>query len=101
MDEVTALSGKQKRFLRAKGNRLEDRLVIGHGGISDNCKKNLNDLLTQFELVKVRLKPAAGLDRKEAAVFLVNKSGAQLIQVFGSTVLLYRQNAEKRVIKLP
>ena len=101
MDEVTALSGKQKRFLRSQGNRLEAALVIGHGGISDNCKSNLDELLTQNELVKVRLKPASGLDRKEAAQLLAELSGAEVVQVFGSTILLYRNNVEKPVIKLP
>jgi len=100
-DEVIKLTGKQKRFLRGLGNRLEARLVIGHGGVSDNCKKNLDTYLNEDELVKIRLKPASGLDRHEAAELFVNETNSALVQVFGSTVLIYRRNEEMPKIKLP
>ena len=95
------LSGKQKRYLRGLANRLEAKLVIGHGGFSYNCKTNLDKLLFDDELVKVRLKPASGLDRHEAAETFADVTGASIVQVFGSTVLLYMRNAENPKIKLP
>ena len=99
-EEIT-LTGKQKRFLRSLANRLETRLVIGHGGVSVNCKKNLDTYLNEDELLKIRLKAASGLDRHEAAELFVNESGAQLVQIFGSTIVLYRRNEEMPKIKLP
>ena len=100
-NEETKLTGKQKRFLRSLANRLEARLVIGHGGVSDNCKKNLDTYLNEDELLKIRLKAASGLDRHEAAELFVNESASQLVQIFGSTIVLYRRNEEMPKIKLP
>ena len=96
-----ALTGKQKKFLRALGNRLEAKVVIGHGGFSESCLNNLEAYLKAEELVKVRLQPSSGLDRKEAAKMFCEKTGSLEVQVFGKTILLYRKNEEKALIKLP
>ena len=95
------LTGKQKRFLRGLANRLEAKIVIGHSGFNDNCLNNLNETLKSDELVKVRIQPASGLDRKEAAVQLAGASSSSCVQVSGNTVILYRQNPENKQIKLP
>ena len=99
--ENTELSGKQKRHLRGLGNRLEAKIVIGHNGLNQNCLSNLDECLESDELVKVRVQPTAGLERKEAAEKLVELTGASCVQVFGSTVLLYRESRENKSIKLP
>ena len=100
-EDSFTLTGKQKKFLRGLGNRLEAKVVIGHGGISENCLSNLNAYLKQDELVKVRLQPTCGIDRKEASLELCKKTSAAEVQVFGKTILLYRMNEEKPQIKLP
>lgn len=99
--DFTALNGKQKRFLRGLGNRLEAKVVIGHGGVSESCMANLEAGLTAEELVKVRLQPSSGLDPKEASKMLCEKTGSSEVQVFGKTILLYRKNEETPLLKLP
>ena len=102
MDEESfSLNGKQKKYLRGLGNRLDAKVVIGHGGISDNCIANLEAYFKSDELVKVRLNPACGLDCKEASLQLRDKTSSVEVQVFGKTILLYRKNEEQPVIKLP
>jgi len=95
------LTGKQKKFLRGLGNRLEAKIVIGHGGLSESCLKNLESSLKTDELVKIRLQPTCGLNRKEASKELCAKTNSLEVQVFGKTILLYRKNEEKPIIKLP
>ena len=99
--DYSALSGKQKRFLRGLGNRLEDSVVVGHGGLSENFYTNLNTALTKKELVKIRLQPAAGLEVKETAEKLSEESSSHVVQTFGRTILLYKKNGENPTIKLP
>ncbi|MCM8540983.1 MAG: YhbY family RNA-binding protein [Lentisphaeraceae bacterium] len=99
--ESFSLTGKQKKHLRALGNRLEAKIVIGHGGISENCLKNLDAYLKTDELVKVRLKPACGIECKEASLLIREKTNSSEVQVFGKTILLYRKNEEEPLIKLP
>lgn len=101
MEEKIELTGKQKKFLRGLGNRLEVKVVIGHGGLSDNCLKNIDTVLNKDEIAKIRLQPASGLDRHEASEKISQLTNSQLIKVFGSTVLIYRENPENRQINLP
>jgi RNA-binding protein len=101
MNQKDELTGKQKRFLRALANRLSDKIVIGHSGFSKNCIANLDKVLLSDELVKVRIQPASGLERREAAIKIASMSGSSCVQVFGNTVILYRENTENKQIKLP
>jgi RNA-binding protein len=99
--ESIELTGKQKRFLRGLANRLEAKIIIGHSGFNDNCQKNLENTLQSDELVKVRIQPASGMERKAAAVQLAAASSSSCVQINGNTVVLYRENSESKNIKLP
>lgn len=99
--ESVSLTGKQKKYLRGLGNRLEAKIVVGHGGLSDSCLANLEATFKSDELVKVRLQPTCGIERKEASKKLCEKFGSSEVQVFGKTILLYRKNEEESLIKLP
>ena len=101
MQDREELTGKQKKFLRGLGNRLETKVVIGHGGISENCLRNIDATLKKDEIVKIRLQPASGLDRHEAAEKIVELTDSSLIKVFGSTILIYRESIEDKQIYLP
>jgi RNA-binding protein len=100
-EENNSLTGKQRRFLRALGNKLEDRVIIGHSGISPACLHNIRTFLRKEELIKVRLQPSAGLERNEVSVLLASESESEVVQVFGSTILLYKENLDEKKIKLP
>ena len=101
MEDKIELTGKQKKYLRGLGNRLETKVVVGHGGLSDNCLKNIDAILNKDEIAKVRLQPASGLDRHEAAEKIAELTSSHLIKVFGSTILIYRENPENMQINLP
>jgi RNA-binding protein len=80
------LTGKQRRHLRALGHKLEVVVHVGTGGL---------------ELVKIKVRDAAGVDRHDAAEELAKKTKSQVAQVLGYTVLLYRRHPQKPVIVLP
>ncbi len=98
MEELT---GKQRRHLRSLGNQLQESVVFGHAGFSEGLMAETERCLTANELIKIRIQPSSGIDRHEGAEQLAEKLGAQVPQVFGNTVLLWRRNEEKPVIKLP
>ena len=89
------LTGKDKRALRAQGNRLKTELWIGKEGISDGTLKTLDNSFNTKELVKIKLQESCPLDKSEAADILARKSNAELVQIIGSTILLYRPLPDK------
>ena len=93
--------GKQRRYLRGLGVNLDAVVFIGKEGITDAVLAELGRVLKKRELVKVRLLDNVDGDRKDVAKELARKAEAELIQVLGRTVLLWRRNEEKPTIRLP
>jgi RNA-binding protein len=97
----SALRGKQRRYLRGLGVSLESTVFVGKQGITDAVLAEIDSVVKKRELVKVRLHDTVGGDRKDVARELAERTGCELVQVLGRTVLLYRRNEEKPVLELP
>jgi RNA-binding protein len=95
------LTGKQRRHLRALGQRLRPTLNVGHEGVSEAVVRQADALLEAHELVKARVGENAPADRHATAEELARRTGAHLAQVLGRTALLYRRRAVEPTIVLP
>lgn len=95
------LTGKQRRHLRGLGHELKPIVQVGRGGIDDGVVAAIDRALTDHELVKIKLGEAAELDRHDAAEAIAQRTGSEVAQVLGNTLLLYRADPEDPVIVLP
>ncbi len=84
------LSGKDRRELRGRGHHLRPAAFVGKEGLSPNVLKCLADALKSTDLVKVKVLDTTGLDRKKFALEVAESLGAEVAQVLGKTMLLYR-----------
>ena len=95
------LTGKQRRFLRALGQRLAPVLHVGHDGVTDAVVRQAEAELEAHELIKVRVGDNAPQSRHDIADALAARTKAHLAQVLGRTVLLYRRRRDEPTIVLP
>jgi RNA-binding protein len=95
------LTGAQRRYLRALGQRLTVTLQVGHDGVSNAVVQQADALLEARELVKIRVGDNAPEDRHVTAEALAARTRAHVAQVIGRTALLYRRRAEEPAIVLP
>jgi RNA-binding protein len=95
-----ALSGKQRRALRALGHHLEPVVQVGHAGVTAGVVAALEQALWDHELVKVKVGSEAPAERKALAQALAAATGAKLAQVVGRTLLLYKPNPEEPRIEI-
>ena len=95
------LTGKQKRFLRAEAHHLDPIFQVGKGGVNDAMLKQLREVLEIRELIKVRILDNCEYDKKEVAASLAEGTGAELVQLIGLTVVLYKESINKKKIILP
>lgn len=95
------LTGKQKKFLKAEAHHLKSILQIGKGGIGENFVKQVVLALEANELVKVAVLQNCEQDRFEVADALTEATQAELVQVLGKTIVLYRPSTNNRKIVLP
>ena len=97
------LTSKQRAYLRALANSYETLFQVGKGGISDALVTQTDEALTARELIKMKCLENSGMTAREAADALALKCRANVVQVIGSKLILYRPAPEvkDRKIVLP
>ena len=87
------LTGKQRRKLRALGHHLEPVVQVGQHGVTAGVVSATLQALGDHELVKVKVGDGPE-DRHQAAEHLAAETGAEVAQVLGRTVLLFKKRDE-------
>ena len=95
------LTGKQKRFLRSKAHHLDPIFQVGKGGVNENMVKQITDALEARELFKVSVLQNCDEDKNVVAQQLADGAGAELVQIIGNTIVLYKESVENKQITLP
>ena len=88
------MTSKQRATLRAAAHHLTATVHVGHQGLTPALRQSLDDALRTHELVKVALTRSADVDPKVAARDLADAVGAEVVQVIGRTLTVYRENPE-------
>ncbi|GAC42308.1 ribosome assembly RNA-binding protein YhbY [Paenibacillus popilliae] len=95
------LTGKQKRYLRSLAHHVQPIFQVGKGGTNDQLIRHIEEALEVRELIKVSILSNCMDDRFEVADELAGRSGAELVQVIGKTIVLYKESAEHKQIEMP
>ena len=89
------MTGKERAAFRAQANHLEPLFQIGKGGMSEALIKQTDDALRARELIKVKvLLESSPITPRETADELAKATGAEVIQVIGGVIVLYRESPE-------
>ena len=94
------LTGKQKRYLRGLGHSLKPVIMVGKGEISDTLLRETDEALAVHELIKVKILESCLLGRDEVAAELSVACRADIAQILGRTILLYKRARDPK-IELP
>ncbi|SFE21506.1 RNA-binding protein [Paenibacillus algorifonticola] len=97
------LTGKQKRYLRAMAHHLQPIFQVGKGGTNDHLIRHINESIELRELIKLSVLNNCMDDPKEIGVEVAAAAKAELVQVIGKTIVLYKRASEEknRKIELP
>ncbi|TMN21021.1 ribosome assembly RNA-binding protein YhbY [Lentibacillus cibarius] len=95
------LTGKQKRYLRSKAHHEKPIFQVGKTGVNNNMTEQIADALEKRELLKVSLLQNSLEDKNTVAEKLASGTGAEIVQVIGNTIVLYKESQENKQIQLP
>lgn len=95
------LTGKQKRYLRSKAHHLKPIFQVGKEGVNDNMITQINEALEKRELIKVTVLQNCLDDKEDVASELVEGTNAELVQIIGAIIILYKESLEHKIIELP
>ncbi|MDY3937180.1 MAG: YhbY family RNA-binding protein [Oscillospiraceae bacterium] len=98
------MTSKERAALRAQANKLEVLFQYGKGGLSDALIEATDGALNTRELIKLKVLVETSPDTpRQAADKLSEATGADVVQVIGGVIVLYRYNPElhKKAEKKP
>ena len=94
------LTANQKRQLKGLASTLDTKYQVGKNEISDTVIAMLDKALTARELIKIDVMKAVTSPVMELALDLSSKLTAELVQVVGRVIVLYRYSKDNHKIKL-
>ena len=96
------LNSRQRAFLRGMANDYETIIQIGKGGISPALIKTVSEALYVRELIKIKALENSPVSAREAGEEIASKIGAEVVQVIGTKIVLFRvsDNEKNRKIEL-
>jgi RNA-binding protein len=89
-----ALTSKDRAALRGEAHHLNAVVHVGHEGLTGAIRKTLDDALRTKELVKISFNKTADVNLKKDAGTIASSVGAEVVQVIGRTITIYRENPE-------
>ena len=95
------LSKTQIKYLKGLGAKLTIKYQIGKNEITDTLLDMLSKALDSHELIKITLNKVISEEKEYIADVLSNELHCELIQIIGSTIILYRKNLKNPKITLP
>ena len=95
------LTSKQKRFLKSEAHHLKPIFQVGKGGVNENLIKQVDEALEVRELIKVSILQNCEEDKDDVAEAVSKGTDAELVQVIGKTIVLYKESLNKKKIELP
>jgi RNA-binding protein len=94
------LTSNEKRQLKALASTLETKYQVGKNEISDTVVAMLDKALTAKELIKIDVMKAVAVPVMELALDLSSRLNADIVQVVGRVIVLYRYSKTNHKIKL-
>ena len=96
------MTSKQRSYLKSLAVNLDTIFQIGKGGITDELCAQLLNALNARELIKIKTLENSPLSAREASTQIANEIGAEVVQVIGTKIVLFRvsDNENNRKIDL-
>ncbi|HHT50138.1 MAG TPA: YhbY family RNA-binding protein [Eubacteriaceae bacterium] len=94
------LTSKERAYLKGLANNIPAIFQIGKEGLSSNLEKQLLEALEARELIKINVLNNSLLESKEVGQELANNIEAELVQVIGNKIIIYKESKENPKIKL-
>ena len=89
------LTSKQRAELRGQANSLEPIFQVGKNGLTPEFLAQLDGAITLRELMKIKiLRETSPVDARTAADEIAAHLNADVVQVIGNIMVIYRENPE-------
>lgn len=95
--QLTELSTNQKKYLRGIAHHINPMIIIGSNGVTDSLMAELESTLEHHELLKIKMAIGDREDRQKIVHYILEETGALLVQSIGKTCVIFRQKEETEI----
>ena len=96
------MTSKQRAYLKSLAMKTEPILQLGKGGVTPENTASVEEALAARELIKISVLQNCLDDPKELAAMIAERTRAQVVQVIGKKIVLYKEGKDdKKKIILP
>lgn len=93
------MQSKKRSLLRAKASKLDTKLIIGKGGMNQETLNHAFNIVNKDELLKGKVLKTCAFKADEAAKYIAENIGAQVICKIGNKFVLYKKIENKETKK--
>jgi RNA-binding protein len=86
---MAALTNAEKRDLKARAQKLEPVVKLGHAGVTDAFVSSMDAALTTHELVKMKFTDFKE-EKKTLAPQIADRTGSEIVMQVGHVAVFYR-----------
>ena len=90
------ITPKERAGLRMEAQKLEPIIQVGKDGITNAVVNTVDQALFARELIKITVLESCPESAKEVANILSERSRADIVQVIGRKIVLYKKNTTKK-----
>ena len=95
------MTSKQRAYLRGLAQNLTPIFQVGKNGVNDNQIEQLINALEARELIKITLHDSTPDDKHSIAEQIAEQTGAEIVQVIGKKLTIYKKSTKNPKIELP
>ncbi len=95
------MTSKQRAYLKSMAMDLDPIFNVGKASVTPDFIEGIREALEKRELIKVGVLKNCMDDPKELASLIAERSGAQVVQVIGKKIVLYKESRNYKKIMLP
>lgn len=96
------MTSKQRAFLKSLAMTMEPIFQVGKASVTPELVTAIQEALTARELIKLSVLQNCADDPKSIAESLAERTHAQVVQVIGKKIVLYKEGKDdKKRIELP
>lgn len=95
------MTSKQRAYLKGLAMNIDPIFNIGKSSVTPEFIEGIREALEKRELIKIGVLKNCADDPKELATLIAERSGAQVVQVIGKKIVLYKESRNNKKIMLP
>lgn len=95
------MTSKQRAYLKSMAMDLDPIFNVGKASVTPDFIEGIREALEKRELIKIGVLKNCMDDPKELASLIAERSGAQVVQVIGKKIVLYKESRNHKKIILP